>query len=432
VTGENISAYVYNGLGDRLSQTVNSVSTNYTLDLNTGLTQVLTDGTNTYLYGNGQIGEQQPAGFAYHLGDALGSVRQLTNELGVVTLMRNYEPFGSTLVSVGVADTVFQFTGEQRDASGLTFLRARYLSTSTGRFVTRDSWAGNANRPSSYNSWLYVYANPTNLVDPLGLWGFPLSPQAEKFLKENLWVSRALVAGAQAQYSKFGLSRICFLTPDDNQYLPTDTADDLLTDYICEYGPDHREFGADSPLTEQLAYSHSVYELREKFYRNGGYLDPGTAGFGVSEFLWAKIDIIFAGSEPTRFIFGINVPLNVTDFIGTYSYNVTLTSRDTIRYEITNRTSLESGTRVAPSSASLDISLEEYLSDPEAYKDRHIISILTAKDRDQTTGLEGGGNYFQTFTWEEPYNPLLACLRWYPPYPIGLPFINIMPAENEP
>ena len=49
------SAFSYNGLGDRLTQ--NDV--NYTLDLNSGLTQVLNDGTNTYLYGLGRIAEYQ-------------------------------------------------------------------------------------------------------------------------------------------------------------------------------------------------------------------------------------------------------------------------------------------------------------------------------------------------------------------------------------
>ncbi|HKZ55888.1 MAG TPA: hypothetical protein VJ123_10435 [Anaerolineales bacterium] len=53
------------------------VATNYTLDLNTGLTQVLSDGANAYLYGIGRIGEEQPGGWQYHRGDALGSLRQL-------------------------------------------------------------------------------------------------------------------------------------------------------------------------------------------------------------------------------------------------------------------------------------------------------------------------------------------------------------------
>ena len=39
--GANAYAFAYNGLGDRLRQTVNDAPTNYTLDLNAGLTQVL-------------------------------------------------------------------------------------------------------------------------------------------------------------------------------------------------------------------------------------------------------------------------------------------------------------------------------------------------------------------------------------------------------
>jgi len=48
----------YNGLGDRLRQTVNGAATDYTLDIVSGLTQVLADGTNAYLYGVGRVGEQ--------------------------------------------------------------------------------------------------------------------------------------------------------------------------------------------------------------------------------------------------------------------------------------------------------------------------------------------------------------------------------------
>ena len=114
--GTTLSSYTYNGLGDRLSQTVNSTTTNYVLDLNAGLTQVLADGTNTYLYGNGRIGELQPGGFAYHLGDALGSVRQLTDSGGGVRLARSFEAYGNTLNSNGTGTTTFAFTGEQWDS----------------------------------------------------------------------------------------------------------------------------------------------------------------------------------------------------------------------------------------------------------------------------------------------------------------------------
>jgi len=141
------------------------VTTNYVLDLNAGLTQVLADGTNTYLYGNGRIGELQPGGFAYHLGDALGSVRQLADASGGVTLARSFEPYGNTLTSTsaGSSNSVFQYTGEARDSTGLQFNRARYYASVTGTFLTAD--------PSRQERNLFQYAgsNPVNRTDPSGL-----------------------------------------------------------------------------------------------------------------------------------------------------------------------------------------------------------------------------------------------------------------------
>ena len=55
VHGDGSYTFVYNCLGDRLQQTVKGVSTNYTLDLNTGLTQALSDDVNAYLYSAGRM-----------------------------------------------------------------------------------------------------------------------------------------------------------------------------------------------------------------------------------------------------------------------------------------------------------------------------------------------------------------------------------------
>jgi hypothetical protein len=37
-----------------------------------------------------------------------------------------------------------------------------------GRFLTKDTWAGNANLPLSFNKWSYVEGNPINYSDPTG------------------------------------------------------------------------------------------------------------------------------------------------------------------------------------------------------------------------------------------------------------------------
>jgi RHS repeat-associated protein len=166
----SVSSYQYNGLGDRLTQTVNSQTTNYVLDINAGLTQVLDDGTNVYAYGLGRISQLNTDTLVtdYFLGDALGSARQLTAGNGDVTLAKSYDPYGNVTRSAGSGTSPFAYTGEQQDGTGLTYLRARYYNPAVGRFMSRDTWGGSANSPMSFNRWNYVDSNPVNAKDPTG------------------------------------------------------------------------------------------------------------------------------------------------------------------------------------------------------------------------------------------------------------------------
>jgi RHS repeat-associated protein len=162
-------SYSYNGQGDRVSQTAGITTTTYTLDLAAGLTQVLSDGTNTYLYGVGRIAQESTSGEAYFLADALGSVRQLVDANGSLQMVKNYEPYGEVLTSAGDGTTNYGFTGEWTDDYiELVNLRSRMYSPSQSRFLSKDTWAGMFSRPLTLNKWLYVSGNPINLVDPSG------------------------------------------------------------------------------------------------------------------------------------------------------------------------------------------------------------------------------------------------------------------------
>ncbi len=152
-----------------MRQTTNGVTTNYAIDLAGGLTQVLADSQHTYLYGNGRIAQYRAGGTDYFLGDALGSVRQLVDADGEVTLAKGYEPYGQLMSSAGSGATSYGFTNEWMDATGLVYLRARYYAPWQGRFLSRDAWDGDYNQPLTLNKWLYVSANPINFTDPMGL-----------------------------------------------------------------------------------------------------------------------------------------------------------------------------------------------------------------------------------------------------------------------
>jgi hypothetical protein len=75
------------------------------VDLNAGLTQTLSDGANTYIYGVGRIAQQRGAVTEYFLGDALGSVRQLVDDSGAVVLAKTYDPYGVVTTSNGAEQT---------------------------------------------------------------------------------------------------------------------------------------------------------------------------------------------------------------------------------------------------------------------------------------------------------------------------------------
>jgi RHS repeat-associated protein len=120
------------------------------------------------LYGNSRLAQVSATDTQYFLGDALGSMRQMTDGSGAVTLAKSYDPYGVAMQSIGAAASQFGYTGEQQDTDGLVYLRARSYDPSLSRFMTRYMWSGDANQPMSYNSWLYGYGNPINSTDPSG------------------------------------------------------------------------------------------------------------------------------------------------------------------------------------------------------------------------------------------------------------------------
>jgi RHS repeat-associated protein len=151
-----------------VSQTANSTTTNYVLEQAARLPQVLSDGTHTYLYGNGRIAQYGETGPEFFLTDGLGSVRQLADSAGDITLSKNYQPYGEVAFNAGNGTSSYGFTGEMTDPTGLIYLRARLYFPEISRFLSKDPWLGNHVRPLSLNRWAYVESNPVNFIDPTG------------------------------------------------------------------------------------------------------------------------------------------------------------------------------------------------------------------------------------------------------------------------
>jgi RHS repeat-associated protein len=94
---------------------------------------------------------------------------QLADGSGDVTLVQGYTPFGVPLWHAGSSATGYSFTGEQWEAyAQLLFLRARYYEPGTGRFVSKDPWPGDVQRPQTLNPFVYVENRVVVRVDPSG------------------------------------------------------------------------------------------------------------------------------------------------------------------------------------------------------------------------------------------------------------------------
>lgn len=94
--------------------------------------------------------------------DGLGSVRQPARANGQIATTYAYDPFGVSL-SAGTVPNPYRFTGEAWYAEvGLLYLRARYYRPATGRFITRDPWAGDVWQLGTLNACAYVRNNSVN------------------------------------------------------------------------------------------------------------------------------------------------------------------------------------------------------------------------------------------------------------------------------
>jgi RHS repeat-associated protein/uncharacterized repeat protein (TIGR01451 family) len=162
-------SYTYDGDDIRTSVRTGTTTVPYVWDRAADTPDVVRDSNTTYLQIEGEyVGQRTDAGVTtYGLNDALGSVRSTTNATGAITGTRDYDTFGTTRASTGTS-SIFGYTGEQSDPTGLIHLRARQLDTTYGRFLSSDSYEVGATGTIGYNRYTYAANNPVNAIDPSG------------------------------------------------------------------------------------------------------------------------------------------------------------------------------------------------------------------------------------------------------------------------
>ncbi len=218
VSGTNI-VIVYDGDGNRVKKIVGTTTNLYLVDDRnpTGYAQVLEEKTNgvltkVYCYGLDLISQRTVSGnvLNYYGYDGNGNTRYLTATNAAITDTYAYDAFGILLTNTGTTANFYRYSGEQFDPNlGFIYLRARYLNPNAGRFLSRDSLAGNVFDPPTLHRYLYCHANPVNLIDPSGKDGFLPSTLGAIALALSLaTVNVAIISQVSVSYQKtFAFSR---------------------------------------------------------------------------------------------------------------------------------------------------------------------------------------------------------------------------------
>jgi RHS repeat-associated protein len=174
-TGTHHLTYRYDDNGIRVASVTDGNETRYQIDASGPHAEVLVEYAAgalvraSYVYGNALILQNRSGVLSFYHTDGLGNTRVLTNSSGIVTDRYVFDAFGRILAQSGTTVNAYLFAGEQRDLiTGLDYLRARYLESTTGRFLSRDPFFGAMRQPLTLNAYSYTYSNPINDMDPSG------------------------------------------------------------------------------------------------------------------------------------------------------------------------------------------------------------------------------------------------------------------------
>jgi RHS repeat-associated protein len=167
--------YTYDSHNQRIGKVINGVVVErYVVDRDQ--IALVFDGqgnqTHRYLYGTGVdqvLADETSNGVTWALADHQGTVKDLLDGNGTIISHIAYDSFGRVISNTGNIDFRYGYTGREADAeTGLDYYRARYYDAFAGKFISEDPLSFDG---GDSNLTRYVWNNPINFIDPVGLWG---------------------------------------------------------------------------------------------------------------------------------------------------------------------------------------------------------------------------------------------------------------------
>jgi RHS repeat-associated protein len=182
-TPEINDTYTYDGNNLRVSQTISGTKTFLAWDTAEKLPLLLSDETNSYIYGPYNLpieqinGAEEPL-YLHH--DQQGSTRLLTGTTGNKAGAYTYDAYGKTEEHTGASTTPLGYDAQYTNTSTeLIYLRARVYDPTSAQFLTVDPALQATGAPYTYTT-----DNPVNNTDPTGMCSVtpPTPPELSRLL----------------------------------------------------------------------------------------------------------------------------------------------------------------------------------------------------------------------------------------------------------
>ena len=123
--------------------------------------------------GNDNVAAKKGGDKLFYHNDHLGGVNVITDILGAMAQLDEYDPWGKVSRSEGSVDPTKRFTGKELDPeSGLYYYGGRYYDPELGRFISPDPFVPQPGDPQSFNRYSYADNDPVNKIDPTGHFSF--------------------------------------------------------------------------------------------------------------------------------------------------------------------------------------------------------------------------------------------------------------------
>ncbi|MFC5702312.1 RHS repeat-associated core domain-containing protein [Cohnella faecalis] len=105
----------------------------------------------------------------FYLYNGHADVTALINTAGTIVGTYEYDAFGNITNKTGTMNNSIRYAGYQYDEENkLYYLNARYYDPKIARFLSEDTYRGQADDPLSLNLYTYVNNEPMMYVDPTG------------------------------------------------------------------------------------------------------------------------------------------------------------------------------------------------------------------------------------------------------------------------